>query len=644
MADIYKISIEDAATPNAYRIAQAYVEVSIAAQQMRDAVRSGDKELIKSAAAMSQAASLNLRVSRAANTAGAALAKLGPKMPTAPMAAATAQGFKFSYVLNSLTNQAINLGFALVRNLASGLTEVASGLYDVADLASRAHMSFANFYGGQETGDQTLKESIDIAKRYGFTLKSTIADMQRFGAAGFDKKQSEGLLEFGADMLAAGRSIQDVKGIFLAMTQIQGKGKLQAEELTQQLAERGINAGKVWQILSGKLFHGDQTKIKEVMALQKAGQIKSGMALNAIVQAGVEGVHGSSLGSAGKGVADATIGGLGRRMGTLWEDAIFEAVDKANPALVKGMQSLFGGANAASTAGLQDNLTKTLEGIGAIMEQIGPKLPVMVDSFTKAFGAASGFNVKGWQDFADTLPAVAENLGRIAGALAKIASLVGQAATPVDSMNANRPRFMNWLMGNGYKNDTTDKGLVSEKAQAGMAADAAIRTAGDASIAEDMGRQQAESWAVGMTKGAPSVAASATGVAKGAIDASKDTLQQHSPSKVFVGMGENIAGSLAMGMDQNAELAMYSAAMMTDGVLAASAGASGLDSRRAIAAGSAAGSAVSSRTSTAKVSIGDVYIGGAPGSGGGGSAPVDREYFELEFVSMLERHLEGVGA
>lgn len=652
MADVYKISIEDAATPNAYRIAQAYVEVSIAAQGMRDAVKSGDKELIKSAAAMSQAAALNLRVSRAANTAGAALAKLGPKMPTKPMAEATAQGFKFSYILNSLANQAVNLGFALIRNLASGLTSVASGLYDVADLATRAHMSFANFFGGQASGDKMLRESIEIAKRYGFTIEDTVAQIQRFGAAGFDQKQSKGLLEFGADMMAAGRSVQDVKGIFLAMTQIQGKGKLQAEELTQQLAERGINAGKVWQILSGKLFGGDQTKIKEVMALQKAGQIKAGMALNAIVQAGVEGVHGTKLGSAGAGVADKTIGGLGRRMGTLWEDAIFEAVDKANPALVKGMQSLFGGANAASTSGLQDNLTTMLEGVGNFMEKVGPKIPAMVDGFTKAFGAAAGFKADSWSAFAESLPEAARNLGAIAGAFAKIAAIASTLVTgTADTGHGGFWEFMTTPMNKQGKfwNDKmsgngSGSGLVSEQSQFNMAVDAKNRSAGDDAIATDVGKNIADGMAAGILSGAPSVAKAAQTVGTGAIDASKDTLGVHSPSTKFRSQGESIVDGLVLGMDQNAELAMYSASMMTDGVLAASAGASGLDSRRAVAAGSAAGAAVSSRSSTAKVSIGDVYIGGGPGGSGGAGVPVDREYFELEFVSMLERHLEGVGA
>ncbi len=652
MADIYTIKLEDAATPNAYRVAQALSEVSIASIHMAEAIRSGDLMLKEMAADASKVAAINLRLARTINSAGAAASKLGPKIPTKPLKEGTDASFKFSYALNALTNQAINLGFALARRLVSGLVDTAEGMYNVADLASRAHMSFANFYGGQAKGDQVLRESIDIAKRYGFTIDEVVAQMNRFGAAGFSAEQAKGTMRFGADMMAAGRSVADVKGIFLAMTQIMGKGKLQAEELTQQLAERGINAGRVWKIMAGILHKN----VDEVMKLQKAGKIGPGLALNAIVQAGVEGVHGSAIGKAGEKVADETIGGLGRRMGTLWEDAIFEAVDRASPALVKGMQSLFGGMNTASTTGLQDTLTASMEKVGQIIEMIGPKLPAIVDGFTKAFGAASGFNNVGWQSFVDSLPAAAANMGAIAGAFAKIAAisaslLTGEAdkghggfwefmTTP---MNKQGSFWNKKLSGNG-----TGSGLVSEGTGANvmnMVIDAQNRKSGDESIAEGMGAAIGD-MADNILKQAPSAAKAATGAAQGAIDASNDTLMRHSPSKVFSDMGADISKGLALGIDNNADLAVHSATQMSQGAIAASGGASGLDLRRTVAAGSAAGASMSSSRSLS-VNVGDLHFGGGAGgaAGGGGDAMSEaRSYFETEFVSMLERHLEGAGA
>jgi len=646
VAELYAIRLEDQVTGNASRIASAYVDVSVAAQYLARSVKTADKDMEALDRHMLKLARTQLMAAKAAQTAGNAVARMGPRLPTNAVnahtraqKAGTAQTWKFSYALNALTNQAVSLGFAFARKLADGLVSVASGLYDVADLASRAHMSFGAFFGGQAKGDKVLRETIDIAKRYGFTIEDVAAQMNRFGAAGFTAEQSKGTLRFGADMLAAGRSVQDVKGIFLAMTQIMGKGKLQAEELTQQLAERGINAGRVWQIL-GKIMG---KTVDEVMKLQKAGKIGAGIALNAIVQAGVEGVHGSAIGKAGERVADQTVGGLGRRMGTLWESAIFDAVDQANPALVKGMQSLFGGMNASSAGGLQDNLTKMLEGVGKFMEQVGPQIPAMVDGFTKAFGAAAGFKTQDFKSFADSLPEVARNLGLIAGSIARIAALAGTILAPDFSFEAIASAFDS---AGGGKGTAKDRGLLdSEAAQMNMATDAKNRASGDSAIADSAGKSIAEGMADGILKGAPSVSKAAETLGQGAIDSSKDTLGIHSPSTKFRSQGENMAHSLAMGMDQNADFAMHSAAMLAESAMAASAGASGLDPRRGIAAGSAAGAAVSSRSSSsARVTIGDVYIGGGSGSSGGAGGAVDREYFESEFVSFLERHLEGVGA
>lgn len=650
MAELYTIKLEDQVTGNAYRIAAAYTDVSVAAQYLARSVKSADKDMIALDKHQLKVARTQLMAAKAAQSAGNAIAKIGPKMGTTTaavvkhtqaQAAATAQSFRFSYALNALTSKAIDLGFALARRLASGLADAASGLYTVADLATRAHMSFANFYGGQELGDKTLRESIDIAKRYGFTIEDTVAQMQRFGAAGFTAEQAKGTMRFGADMLAAGRSVQDVKGIFLAMTQIMGKGKLQAEELTQQLAERGINAGRVWQILGGILHK----TVPQVMALQKAGKIGAGVALNAIVQAGVEGVHGGQIGKAGEKVADATIGGLARRMSTEVESQIFNAVDAATPKLVSGMQSIFAGLTGIDGGGLQSNLTKMLESVGEFLEKVGPKLPAIAENFERAFSSAAGFDGKNLNGFVDALPELAASLGTIAGTLVTIANAMAKIVSLVPQIGpgSSRPtdRKLGFAAQIGLQSDrgvSTGESIEAWANVLGTRANNWLRGKG-----EEQSEAVIDGMNFGMDKGAPSVAKSASGVAESAIDASSSTLQENSPSRVFKDQGAHVAEGLTMGMDQNADLAMHSAEMLAQGTIAAHAGAAGLDSRRAVAAGSAAGDAISSRSSTAKVRIGDIYIGGQGNTGGSGGV-VDREYFETEFVSFLERHLEGVGA
>jgi tape measure domain-containing protein len=645
MSEIYTISLDDQVTGNAYRIAGALADVSVAMQYLNRSVKQNDKDMMALDQRALKLARSELAAARAAKSAGDAAAKLSPRLQNVkPPALPVAPVFRFSYALNALANQAMSTAFALARNLASAALQAGKSLYDTADLATRAHQSFANFFGGQAAGDQTLRESIDIAKRYGFTIEDTIAQMNRFGAAGFNQEQSKGLLRFGADMMAAGRSVQDVKGIFLAMTQIQGKGKLQAEELTQQLAERGINAGRVWEILAKKF----NTTKDLVMKMQKAGKIMPGAALNAIVQAGVEGVHGAKIGKAGEAVADATVGGLGRRMSTLIESSIFDAVDRATPALTRGMQALFRGMGLADTSGLQDSLTRMLEGVGAFLEKIGPQMPAVVANFQKAFGAATGFNGASLQGFADSLPGIATGLGQIAGFLVRIAAagtqiagwLGGSANDRATSTTASI--FRHNSASAEHLTLGAENGLYDQRTRNAIQDQIAMKTSDDM-IAEDMSAKLGKGYELGIKSSASGVAKATTNLAEQSIDAFKDATDIHSPSKVFKGFGSNISQSVALGVDSDADLAMHSTKMMAESAIAASAGASGLDPRRAIAAGSAAGDAVSSRSSALTVRVGDVHLGGGS-SGGGGDAEAVRDYFETEFVSMLERHLEGVGA
>lgn len=641
--ELYTISLEDSVTGNAYRIAQAYVNVSVAAQDMAKAVRSTDKEMRAAAQANLSYHRTQLMAARAAQTAGNAIAKLGPKVGavtpqvkalTAAKAAGTAQSFKFSYALNALANSATSLAFSLTGQLVGAVVSAGKGLFDVADLATRAHLSFANFFGGQEKGDQVLQESIDIAKRYGFTIKETVAQMQKFGAAGFDREQSKGMLRFGADMLAAGRSVQDVKGIFLAMTQIQGKGKLQAEELTQQLAERGINAGRVWEILAEKF----NTTKEIVMKMQKAGKIKPGAALNAIVQAGVEGVRGGKIGEAGKKVADATVGGLARKMSTEIESQIFAAVDNSTPRLVKGMQAIFSGLTGIQGGDLQSKLTGMLEGVGSFLEKVGPQLPAMAENFSKAFGSAAGFDASTFDKLAAQLPQIAKDLGTIAGSLVTAASAAAKLAT----FAINPAAGVGERMGMSGMAEKMRKGESPGQRATKWLEDAGDRLFGKS---QEVGDSLGEGMKLGIEASAPSVNQSVDDMANQSIEQFKSTTETHSPSRVYKKLGMQTAQGYALGVDQNADLAMHSTSMMASASVAAAAGAQGLDPRRGMAAGAAAGASVSSSSSSAKVTIGDIYIGGGSGgSGGGGGAPVDQAYFENEFIALLERHLEGVGA
>jgi len=634
MTEYFKVKLEDEVTGNAYRMAKAYVDVSVAAQQVAAAVRGTDKEMKKLAAEQLRFHRTQLMAARAAQTAGNAIGKLGPKYQAAAAGATKAdrQTLKFSYTLNALAQSAVSASFSIAGKMANSLVDGAKGLFHYADLATRAHQSFAVFFGGQEKGDAVLRTSIDLAKKFGFTIEDTVTQMQRFGAGGFDAEQSLGLLRFGADIKGLGRTAQDVKGIFLAITQISGKGKLQGEELTQQLAERGINAGEVWKTIGKNIGR----TVEQVQKLQKAGKISPAVAINALVETTEKRLGSKKIGSVGERIANETVGGLKGRMATQIDEAIFFAVDKASPALVKGMQAIMKGLGMTESLSFEEGLTRMLTKVGEFMEKVGPKLPAIADNFAKAFGATANINVGGLDGFIDSLPSLATSLGQVSGHLVTIMSTLAAIATnPLVLKAIGGAATVATAMSRPVETLKQLPGVRAGKWLSEMFVEGTDAMAG-------VGQNVTEGLAGGIAAGAPSVGRAAGDVAQGAIDASSSTLQEKSPSRKFYDQGNHIAQGLALGVDENADLAMHSTRMMADSAIA---GAAGAESRAGGASkiGGAAGASVSSRSTGARLRIGDINLGGG-GAEGMSQAEMIREYIESEVLAFFERQAEGSGA
>jgi hypothetical protein len=222
----------------------------------------------------------------------------------------------------------------------------------------------------------------------------------------------------------------------------------------------------------------------------------------------------------------------------------------------------------------------------------------------------------------------------------KIINLAAKLATSSDEANKSTgvggkadQRFMSWITGHGWKTDA-DRGLVSENAQVASALGVASDKSANDMIAEGMGKQIAASVQIA----APSIAGAAEKAGSGAANAFKPAPGSFNP---FEGASSNVAKGLALGVDPTGELAMHSAEMAAKGA-AAAVGAAGINSSRSEVIGGAAGTNMSSKKAVS-VRVGDVYVQPGAGQSTGDAASSVHEYFETEFGSMLERHLEGNG-
>lgn len=617
MADIYTLKLEDEVSATAKRAAAAYRTVAAAAQALAAAAATGDKAQQQAARGALRVAQAEFGAAKSALTAGNAMLRLANGYNRAAAGADRgAKGAKgFSYVLNGLATAASNVAFNLAGKMVSGLLDAGRSLWETAELASRSRNSLALLYGTVEEGAKVQGRAVELSRKYGIGLSTILATLTQFRGAGFDLAQSEALIKLGADMRALGSSTEQLDSVFLAMRKIQSQGFLQGDELNM-LSEAGVSVDKIYSRLQAKL---GKTR-EEIIKMQAARELTAGGVLNAIAEATLLSTRSSTFGQAGEKAANETLGGLKDRLSANIGADFFEAVQRAEPALQKGLQAILGGTLGANGTALQDQLTTALEKVGRGLEQVGPRIPGFVDSISK----------------------LADHLGRIVGFLDRI-SIGGNkqnAGMGVAGFSeADSYRALNDKLGL-----PTDGGLLPMFLSGVWQSITAGRGDGPYSTGQNI----SAGLAAGITAGAPSVAAAASSVAQGAIDATKDTAKIHSPSKAMQPLGGFMAEGVAVGIEDQAHMASRAATTMADGAITGAAVALA-PSRGAAAVGKDAGSAFSSSTSR---SIGDIHVsidmgaGGAVGGVGVDSGPVQqiRDFFEQEFTALLDRQLEGSGA
>jgi len=611
MADIYTLKLEDEVTPAAQKAMTAYSRVAVTAAALAAAVREGDKAQIAFARDAQRVAAAELNAARAVLSAGNAVTRLAAKTQQAAAAkdkaAKSAKGF--SYALNGLATAAANAAFNLAGKMVNGLLDAGRSLWETAELASRSRSSLALLYGGVAEGAAVQDKAIELSRKYGISLETILSTLAQFRGAGFDLGQSEALIKMGADMRALGSSTEQLESVFLAMRKIQSQGFLQGDELNM-LSEAGVSVDKIYSRLEAKL---GKTR-EQIIKMQAARKLTAGSVLNAIAEATLISARSDTFGKAGETAANETLGGLKDRIGANIGADLFQAVQRAEPALVKGLQAVLGGALGSNNTTLQDALTTALTKVGQGLENLGPKIPGFIEGLSRLATVLERMLPTFERFVGNTL---AEPANKYQSDLPG-ASLGLDNTQGLGKLLATRPGAVLEIIGDFYKDFFT------------------------------AGKNMSTGLAAGVTAGAPTVAAAASSVAQGAIDATKDTAKIHSPSKAMQPLGAYMAEGVAVGIEDQAYMASRAATAMADGAITGAAVALA-PSRAAGAVGKEAGATFSSSSTR---SIGDIHVqidmgaGGAVGAVGVDSGPVQqiRDFFEQEFIALLDRQLEGSGA
>lgn len=606
MADtVYTISLEDNVSPMAAVIERHYYDLADATKAVARETTQADRAL------------------RSISTAGVAAGE----------------------VIGHLASEAFDLAIEMGEKLVEGLIAVGEHLFHVADEASRAEMSLKNMFGGVAKSNAVLDDAVGLARRFGLNLSETLERVQQFAGLGFSQKKIEAMFSLGADFAALGRSKEQISRIFADLEHMQASGFLDGR-VVRSLAMNGVSVSGVYLRIAHnmRLAGTEQERIAKVADLVHKKQIKAADATNAIAEAMLIRGHKTELGQLGEEAADETLSGLVGKIQTGLEADLFEAVRNAEPALVEGMQSIFDGFSSLDNGGLQSTLTDALFAISDFLDKVGPKIPAIADNFVTAFSAAAGIDGINLDNLAEQLPAIATQLGTIAGNLAKIVELAAKMGAGALSGNdyTGSPISLGKALG-------AKKGSLLERFADQPLTDfvgQSLSDIGKDAAAAAAGQNIGEGLAKGIADSAPTVGNAAADAAQGAIDATKDKLQIHSPSAVMADQGAMLSAGLALGIDEHADTVFSSASALAQGAIDASGGKltdSGAG-REAGAVGASAG--LSAMTAIANRPM--IHVD-APIHVDGARDPLAvaasvKDMFETELANIFERHLEGVGA
>lgn len=275
-----------------------------------------------------------------------------------------------------------------------------------------------------------LEHASALAKRFGLDVVDTTKQYQKFLALQFDPHGADKLIRMGADLRALGTDAEGVQGVFMALGQIKGKGRLQGEEMLQ-LAERGVSTVLIQEEI-GKLMGGKD--ITAVQKLMQKGKVDAETGLQAIENAIKRKLGESELGEAGAKFADTTIEGIAGKFKAWAQDSGLRVLDKVAAPITEKMGNAFNHALDWLTSA--DGAT-TIERISVAIGKAAEMAGAFADEFTGSFGetwtklsdgAKPFFELIGGSNGTEMVVLLGRSLGQIAALAVGTAIAFGAVA------------------------------------------------------------------------------------------------------------------------------------------------------------------------------------------------------------------------
>lgn len=360
----------------------------------------------------------------------------------------------------------------------------AAGSYALSAMGQRTSTmrAMTQLTGSREQAGLEFYRGQQFSQRTDFTSEQIEKSQTRLMAQGFRDKELYATLFAASDLAALmpGNKNETLDRVTMALSQIKSKGRLQGEELTQQLAEAGLNTTLVKQQLMGAYGLKSTQDVDKLMA---KGGVSADVALPAIQRAILQQLGTTKAGEYAAGSSGSVQALISNR-----EEAVknilkgFDA-DENLPAMERYKKALSEQGRLfdqnSKTGGqlsliMQDLANTAVEGKSAWAEfQTG-----FIESFSQSYTDALS---KQGRNFASSSIDQLDLLGRSIGRLGSVASA---AVNSTDGLFGSMARLLNDQIDaisatQASTGGTYFKGLL-QSTLPGMAYDAAVSVRDDA--------------------------------------------------------------------------------------------------------------------------------------------------------------------
>ncbi|MGW0522843.1 tape measure protein [Crossiella sp. NPDC003009] len=314
--------------------------------------------------------------------------------------------------LDSLSSRISSFAASATRQVAQvGAAVAAAGVFFGGKYAANieaARLALENMLGSAERGAAMYNQLVEMSRKSPFDVTTLVDGAKQMVGLGVAAKNVIPMLQTVIDVAAGlGMGTDQIERFIKALSQMSAKGKIQAEELTQQLAELGIDGMGILAAKTGK-------SREELMKLMEQGKLMSATYLPMLM----EGLRDGTSATVAFGGSAEKLSGTWKGMGTglkrefgLAFSAIAEAIKPVATGAFPGVTSAIHRAGDATASFIRRTilLHRTLRAAGVyteIREKIAGIWEAVRSWAQPAFDALAQYAVKARGSLVTTFGAI----------------------------------------------------------------------------------------------------------------------------------------------------------------------------------------------------------------------------------------------